>query len=85
MSFSFCRFVILSHSPKSSNHHLTFVSIRPIQTMAAVGAGVTNTPHMSFTGLSGVVCWTRAGKVVEGDGAFSSVLTRLRLQGKQRG
>lgn len=50
--------------------------------MAAVDTRITNTPHTGFAGLSGVFLRTRAREIVECDGAFSSILTRLHLKRK---
>lgn len=48
--------------------------------MAAVDTGTTDTPHTCFTGLPRVFLRTRTREIVECDGAFASVLTRLHLQ-----
>lgn len=48
--------------------------------MAAVDTGTTDTPHTCFTGLPRVFLWARTREIVECDGAFSSILTRLHLQ-----
>ena len=48
--------------------------------MATIDTRTAYTPNAFFAGLSGVFRRTGARKIVECDGAFSSVLTRLYLQ-----
>lgn len=48
--------------------------------MTTMDTRITDTPHPGFTGLPGVFLWTRTGEIVECDGAFSSIQTRLPLR-----